>query len=170
MDSRPTSVAAASPLMTRTAMPGNRTPTMDQRTSRASIFLPRNSGVRPTIRPHRNTVIMANISMPYRPQPRPPKITSPSSMLNRAMPPPSGDMLQCMQFTEPLEEAVVATDQRELFVTPRRTSLPSSISMPGNSGLPACSAHWDSPIVVTSRSIMAPKMIQPCFFFPIITP
>ena len=86
------------------------------------------------------------------------------------MPPPSGDMLQCMQFTEPLEEAVVATDQRELFVTPRRTSLPSSISMPGNSGFPVCSAHWESPMVVTSRSIMAPKMIQPCLFFPIITP
>jgi hypothetical protein len=32
--------------------------------SRASIFLPRYSGVRPTIRPATNTAMIANISMP----------------------------------------------------------------------------------------------------------
>ena len=113
---------------------------------------------------------MANISMLYKPQPRPPKITPPSSILNRAIPPPSGEMLECMQFTDPLEDAVVATDQRELFVTPRRTSLPSSISMPGKSGFPACSAHWDKTMAATSRIIMAPKIIHPCLFLPIMTP
>ena len=79
-------------------------------------------------------------------------------------------MLECMQFTDPLEDAVVATDQRELFVTPRRTSLPSSISMPGKSRFPACSAHWDKTMAATSRIIMAPKIIHPCLFLPIMTP
>ena len=46
-------------------------------TSRAWIFLPRYSGVRPTIRPARNTVSSTVSSMPYRPEPTPPKITSP---------------------------------------------------------------------------------------------
>ena len=40
--------------------------------SKASIFLPRYSGVRPTIRPAMNTATMANTNMPYRPEPTPP--------------------------------------------------------------------------------------------------
>src|ERR1700730_10569658 len=50
--------------------------------SRAPIFLPRYSGVRPTINPATNTVITARINMPYRPEPVPPGATSPSIMLN----------------------------------------------------------------------------------------
>ena len=56
--------------------------------SRASIFLPRYSGVRPTIRPARNTVSRTNSSMPYRPEPTPPKITSPVIMLTSGVIPP----------------------------------------------------------------------------------
>ena len=59
-------------------------------TSFCSIFLPRYSGVRPTISPAMNTASMANSSMPYRPEPTPPKITSPSSILIRGTSPPSG--------------------------------------------------------------------------------
>ncbi|CFN73425.1 Uncharacterised protein [Bordetella pertussis] len=40
--------------------------------SRASIFLPRYSGVRPIISPAMNTARMAKASMPYRPEPTPP--------------------------------------------------------------------------------------------------
>ena len=45
----------------------------------ASIFLPRYSGVRPIISPATNTATTANSSMPNRPEPGPPTITSSSS-------------------------------------------------------------------------------------------
>ena len=38
----------------------------------ASIFLPRYSGVRPTINPATNTATMTNASIPYNPEPTPP--------------------------------------------------------------------------------------------------
>ena len=57
--------------------------------SRAPIFLPRYSGVRPTISPATNTVMIASTSMPYRPEPVPPGATSPSIMLTIGTPPPS---------------------------------------------------------------------------------
>src|SRR5260370_29049493 len=47
-------------------------------TSYASIFLPKYSGVRPTISPAINTARMTNTSIPYSPEPTPPKIISPS--------------------------------------------------------------------------------------------
>ncbi|MCY1444153.1 hypothetical protein D9M71_606070 [compost metagenome] len=56
----------------------------------ASIFLPRYSGVRPIIRPAMNTAMMANTSMPYRPEPTPPKTTSPSCISTMGTAPPSG--------------------------------------------------------------------------------
>ena len=45
-------------------------------------FLPRYSGVRPTISPARNTAMIASTRMPYSPVPTPPGATSPSSMLS----------------------------------------------------------------------------------------
>ncbi len=56
--------------------------------SRGVIFLPRYSGVRPTIRPATKTVITARTSMPYKPEPTPPGATSPSCMLNNKTIPP----------------------------------------------------------------------------------
>ncbi len=58
--------------------------------SNASIFLPRYSGVRPTISPATNTAMIAKISMPYSPEPTPPKITSPSCIIISGTSPPSG--------------------------------------------------------------------------------
>ena len=58
--------------------------------SRASIFLPRYSGVWPTIRPAMNTVRITKPIMPYRPQPTPPNTTSPSSISSIGTRPPRG--------------------------------------------------------------------------------
>ena len=91
----------------------------------ASIFLPRYSGVRPTIRPATKTVTMTNASMPYRPEPTPPKMTSPSLMSHIGTSPPSGVNESCIEFTEPLEAAVVAVAQMAELTGPKRTSLPS---------------------------------------------
>ena len=44
-----------------------------------SIFLPRYSGVRPTINPAMKIAMTMKTSMPYRPAPTPPKMISPSS-------------------------------------------------------------------------------------------
>ena len=59
-------------------------------TSFCSIFLPRYSGVRPTIRPAMNTARMQYSRIPYRPAPTPPKMTSPVMMLNSGTRPPIG--------------------------------------------------------------------------------
>ncbi len=76
--------------------------------SLASIFLPRYSGVRPTISPATKTATTANMSMPYRPAPTPPKTTSPSWMRNSGTRPPSGVKESCIELTAPHETAVVA--------------------------------------------------------------
>ena len=85
------------------------------------------SGERPTINPERKTVKITNSNIPYMPAPTPPKITSPSMMLNIATPPASGDKLECMAFTEPFDATVVAVDQIKLLATPKRVSFPSII-------------------------------------------
>src|SRR5277367_2097253 len=71
------------------------------------IFLPMYSGVRPTISPATNTVIMASTRMPYIPAPTPPGAISPSAMSNSAMPPPNGVSESWKQLTEPVEVTVV---------------------------------------------------------------
>jgi hypothetical protein len=57
-------------------------------TSRPPSFLPRYSGVRPTINPATKTVITARTNIPYRPDPVPPGATSPNIMLSRVTAPP----------------------------------------------------------------------------------
>ena len=95
--------------------------------SKASIFLPRYSGVRPTISPAMNTAMIANISMPYRPEPTPPKITSPSWISHIGTSPPSGVNESCIALTEPFDAAVVAVAQSAELAMPKRTSLPSML-------------------------------------------
>ena len=75
--------------------------------SGAWIFLPRYSGVRPTMRPAMNTDRIAMMSRPLRPTPTPPGLTSPSIMWLSATPPPSGVMLSCIELTEPFDVPVV---------------------------------------------------------------
>ena len=55
---------------------------------------------------------IANTSMPYRPEPTPPKITSPSWISHIGTRPPSGVNESCIALTEPLDAAVVATVHR----------------------------------------------------------
>src|ERR1035437_9490653 len=93
--------------------------------SKASIFFPRYSGVRPTIRPAMNTARMAYISMPYSPAPTPPKITSPVAMLVRGTKPPIGVKLSCQALMAPHEASVVIVAKRAESTMPKRTSLPS---------------------------------------------
>ena len=66
------------------------TPKAASFTSLDWIFLPRYSGVRPTIRPPMNTVTMANSKMVYRPLPTPPGETSPSIIPVSTANPPIG--------------------------------------------------------------------------------
>ena len=61
---------------------------------------------------------MIKMIIPYNPDPTPPKMISPSIILNIATNPDNGDKLSCMAFTEPFDVTVVVTDQRTLFITP----------------------------------------------------
>src|ERR1700729_2642120 len=90
------------------------------------IFLPRYSGVRPTISPPMNTVTMASTRMPYMPAPMPPGAISPSAMSNSAMPPPNGVSESWKQFTAPVEVTVVEPANNEQAGAPNLTSVPSA--------------------------------------------
>ena len=79
-------------------------------TSFASTFLPRYSGVRPTIRPARNTATMMYISMFSNPAPIPLKTTL-SIIIAIGTSPAIGLRLSCMLLTEPLDVAVVIAAQ-----------------------------------------------------------
>ena len=63
--------AAAS--ITRSPIGITRIPIMVSLISLAPIFLPRYSGVRPTISPAMNTATTTNSSIPYMPEPTPPR-------------------------------------------------------------------------------------------------
>ena len=76
----PASSTAAIPVSTSTSAGMTRMARPASLTSRAWIFLPSHSGVRPTISPAMNTARSTNTSIPYSPVPTPPGETSPSSM------------------------------------------------------------------------------------------
>ena len=86
--------------------------------SKASIFLPKYSGVRPTISPATNTAIIANTSIPYSPEPTPPNTTSPNCISTIGAKPPSGVYESCIELTEPFEAAVVTVDHKAEFTMP----------------------------------------------------
>ncbi len=96
-------------------------------TSFASIFLPTYSGVRPTIRPATKIERMTNSSMPYMPEPTPPTMISPSSILISGIMPPSAVKESCMAFTAPHDAAVVMTANSAEAAMPKRVSLPSML-------------------------------------------
>ena len=117
--------------------------------SGAWIFLPRYSGVRPTIRPAMNTDRMAMISSPLRPTPTPPGLTSPSIMCARGTPPPRGVKLSCMELTDPLDVPVVDAAHRPEAEGRSEPPCPPCCRRPGRSRPPdprrtgrARSCHW----------------------------
>jgi hypothetical protein len=72
--------------------------------------------------------------MPYRPEPTPPKMTSPSCISHIGTRPPSGREGVVHALTEPLEAAVVAVAHRAELTMPKRASLPSMLP-------PACNSE-----------------------------
>src|ERR1700722_1289237 len=119
-------------------------------TSYASIFLPRYSGVRPTISPAINTERITKTIIPYNPEPTPPNTTSPSMMLTSGTIPPRGVNESCIAFTAPQLASVVTVAYNAELVIPKRTSLPSMFppdccalafwSTPCSKGFPRASA------------------------------
>jgi ABC-type lipoprotein export system ATPase subunit len=74
---RPASVATAIAVPKSTHAGGIRITSDAIFISNDWIFLPRYSGVRPTIKPAMKTATMTNASIPYSPEPTPPNTTSP---------------------------------------------------------------------------------------------
>src|SRR4051794_13503408 len=95
-------------------------------TSLASTFLPRYSGVRPTIKPARNTATIIYMSIFKKPAPMPLKTTL-SIMFAMGTRPAIGFRLSCMLLTEPLDVADVIAAQVALGTGPVRTSEPSML-------------------------------------------
>ena len=91
---RPVITATAVPTSTSSGVTESRSTAIF--ISKASIFLPRYSGVRPIISPAMNTAMIAKISMPYRPVPTPPNTTSPSCISHIGTNPPSGVNESCI--------------------------------------------------------------------------
>ena len=133
MPASPAGASTAIAVPTTTSAHGISTTRLAIFISCASIFLPRYSGVRPTMSPAMNTATTANAMRPYRPEPTPPKITSPSWISHIGTRPPSGVNESCIALTEPFEAAVVALAHRVELTMPKRVSLPSILP-------PACSA------------------------------
>ncbi|OPY58276.1 MAG: hypothetical protein A4E56_03416 [Pelotomaculum sp. PtaU1.Bin065] len=130
MDVTPALASAARAPPARMTAAGISTASVAIFVSLDSIFLPRYSGVRPTIRPTMNTVRITKTSMPYNPEPAPPKTTSPSIICSIGTRPPTGVRLSCMVLTAPQDAAVVTVAKRAALATPKRTSFPSSVNGP----------------------------------------
>ena len=131
-------------------------------------FLPRYSGVRPTISPAMNTARMAPMtSIPYMPAPMPPGEISPSSMLNSGTSPAIGWRLSCQALMAPVLVPVVTAAKRPPSAAPKRSSLPSMLPTPawatsaGNSGLPTYSWFIAMTEPTSRLAAIAPKMVQP---------
>ena len=108
--------------MTRTSRPASFT-------SLDWIFLPRYSGVRPTISPPMNTAMMAKARIVYMPAPAPPGETSPSIMLVSRPMPPIGVNESFEPVTEPVEVCTEPMSNSVVGATPNRVSLPSMLPL-----------------------------------------
>ena len=166
MPARPASVIIASAVPSSTSVGVTRIASAIIFISRTSIFLPRYSGVRPIISPAMKTASMTNSSMPYRPEPTPPKTTSPICISHIGTIPPSAVKESCMALTAPHDAAVVTTANRLLARMPNRLSLPSIfrlLSAPRLSrcGLPRVSAHITTATQTMKISVIAHRIARP---------
>src|SRR5260370_10476069 len=147
-------------------------------TSYDSIFLPRYSGVRPTINPAMKTANMTNTTMPYRPAPTPPKTTSPNMMLISGTIPPRGVNESCWLFTAPQLSSVVTLPKKAEFAIPNRTSFPSILPPECNAlafwftaaskGFPRASAQYAVATPTKNRNTIAAHTAQPGRCEPVI--
>ncbi len=119
-------------------------------TSRPPSFLPRYSGVRPTINPATNTVITASTNIPYRPEPVPPGATSPSIMFSSSVAPPRLVYESWKLSTDPVDVNVVPVANVAEFGTPKRVSVPSVLAPTAVGTVPWC-IPWKISIRVTLR-------------------
>ena len=132
-----------------------------QAASQAWIFLPRYSGVRPTISPAMNTTSSTCIKMPYNPAPTPPNTMQPSIRFHSGINPAKGMKLSCIEFTAPHEVPVVAQANNMLFITPNRCSLPSICgSTFAVTGFGCDSAHHAVPNSPSSNTSITPNRHQ----------
>ena len=143
--------------------------------SNASIFLPRNSGVRPTIRPAMNTAMIEKIRIPYMPAPAPPGTISPSWISNSGIRPPIGRKLSCHALIAPVLVPVVTAENRPPAAEPKRMSLPSMLpraeSMPaGRSGLARTSLSIAIAAAPPTTMSITAKRAQPWRRSPAIRP
>src|SRR5579871_3415576 len=143
-------------------------------TSRASIFLPTYSGVRPTIRPATKIDSTTKSSMPYRPEPTPPTMISPSWMLIIGIMPPSAVKLSCMALTAPQEASVVITANSEDATMPKRTSLPSMLPPVRPKAcimvLPLASAQYVTATPARNSTPITARIAQPWRWLPTMRP
>ncbi|MMZ62056.1 hypothetical protein D1872_242420 [compost metagenome] len=134
-------------------------------TSFASIFLLRNSGVRPTIKPQMNTAKIT-YSRPFRsPTPLPPN-TLFSIIWAMGTMPPSGVNDSCILLTEPVVAAVVTAVNSADSEMPSRTSLPSMFPwMPAASsaGTPRYSDTNTVVSITRNSALIAANKAHPCF-------
>jgi hypothetical protein len=141
-------------------------------TSREPIFLPRYSGVRPTISPATNTVSTAKTRIPYRPEPVPPGATSPSIMLKIVMPPPRAVYESWKESTDPVEVSVVPSANTAEFSTPKRCSVPSLAEPTAVGTVPLwtpCRALIATRLPIAMMAIAA-TIAYPCLLLPTIRP
>src|SRR3990167_9921952 len=150
--------------------PGSNTAVTTHLISALSIFFPKNSGVRPIINPEIKTESKQNIIMEESPTPIPPKMSSPSIILNKATPPAMGDKLERVVFTQPFSISVVDVDQRRLFEIPKRISFPSQLGKAFKTGLCIPSEAKDKARPPPQRISMTTKSNNPCFLEPTIEP
>ena len=95
-------------------------------TSLASIFLPRYSGVRPTISPAMKTARIDEEQHAVKARADAAEDDLAELMLISGTMPPSGVKVSCMVLTAPQEASVVITANRApTLAMPKRTSLPS---------------------------------------------
>ena len=122
------------------------------------------------------------MSMVYRPEPTPPKTTSPSCISNICTNPPGGINESCIELTAPQDVTVVTTENNADGTTPNLISLPS-IFPPGwrevefwsipngvNAGLPFISDQMVIPTSGTKIIVIAIRMAIPFLADPIILP
>ncbi len=169
----PASAVTATASVTSRPIGIARIPTAVSLISRAPIFLPRYSGVRPTMSPATNTATTTNSSIPYSPEPTPPGATSPRLISVSVTAPPPPVSASCPPLTAPDDVPVVAAAKAAVAAAPKRTSLsamlPPELPSPAASSTPLrcrtsdprCSKGIRIAIATTSIAIIAANSAQP---------